>query len=268
MTGLSAGSTPPVIAYWVNAGNTWYNSDQYKNKYTGRDTATMIGADITIDSQYILGISGGVDRQVTNLKDSNTLVTVQSVTVGPYLAYVIDDTYSIDAAGGFTRAADHLQVPKTRWGNYMGYKYYASGNVTATKNYDPFSLSLVTGVLYSASTTSTYYTTDGYFVATSKNRDTQIRTTGKIGYTAITSWGWMFPYGSARLEYDVNKSYPSIIDTSTGTTAANSLFGTTFGAGAIFGIGDSTSFTLDGSTGQFRIHNEVYSLTGTLRITF
>lgn len=266
MTGMAAGSVPANVGIWVNAGQTWIDGDQVNNDYYGTIKTAMTGMDVTINGKYVLGVSLGVGREATKIRYSGIELTGQTGTIAPYAAYIINDIFYVDVSGGLSRVLYHEQSVSQK-GDYTGTRYFTGANLNAAKALGNWSLSTNIGYLYSAEAVNMYTTNTGYVVNPTKSRTGQIRSTSKAGYTELTSWGWLYPFASVRLEYDANKTGATPIDTA-GTMAANSLFGTTFGAGTSVGIGSSTTFTVEGTTTEFREHSSVYGLTGTLRYKF
>ena len=266
VTGMAAGSIPTKIGIWVNGGQTWLDGDQVNNDYYGVIKTALTGADVTIDGKYVLGLSAGIGRETTKIRYSGIDITGQVGTVAPYAAYIINDIFYIDTSGGVSRVLYHEQSVSQK-GDNTGLRWFAGTNLNAARTFGSWSLSTNIGYLYSAERQDPYTTNTNYVVVESKSRTGQIRSTSKAGYTQLTSWGWLYPYGSVRLEYDANKTAATAIDTA-GTLAANSLFGTTFGLGSSVGIGSNSSLTLEGTSTEFREHSSIYGLTATARLTF
>ena len=241
------------------------NSEE-PNNYYGTIKTGMTGIDVSLDGKYVLGLSAGIERDATKIRYSGIDITGQAATVAPYAAYIINDIFYIDASGGVSRVLYHEQSV-TQKGDNTGLRWFAGTNLNAAKTYGSWSFSTNIGYLYSAEKQQMYTTNTGYVVGTSKSRTGEIRSTTKAGYTELTSWGWIYPYASVRLEYDANKTAAVPVDT-VGTMAANSLFGTTFGLGTTVGIGSNANLTVEGTSTEFREHVAVYGLTTTARLTF
>jgi hypothetical protein len=266
VTGMAAGSIPNKIGLWVNGSQTWLDGDQINNDYYGTIRSALTGVDVTINGKYVVGLSAGVGREATKIRYSNIDITGQSGTIAPYFAYVINDVFYVDASAGVSRVLYHEQSTSQK-GDNTGLRWFSGVNVNAAKALGSWSLSTNLGYLYSAERQEAYTTNTNYVVGAAKSRTGQIRSTTKLGYTQLTSWGWVYPYGSVRLEYDANKTGATPVDT-VGTMSANSLFGTTFGAGTSVGMGTASTLTLEGTSTEFRSHSSVYGLTGTFRYTF
>ena len=266
VTGMAAGSIPNKVGLWVNGGQTWLDGDQVNNDYYGTIRSALTGVDVSINGKYVVGLSAGVGREATKIRYSNIDITGQSGTVAPYFAYIINDIFYVDTSAGISRVLYHEQSTSQK-GDNTGLRWFSGVNVNAAKTLGSWSLSTNLGYLYSAERQESYTTNTNYVVGAAKSRTGQIRSTTKLGYTQLTSWGYLYPYGSVRLEYDANKTGATPIDTA-GTMAANSLFGTTFGAGTSIGMGTASTLTLEGTSTEFRSHSSVVGLTGTFRYTF
>ena len=264
---MAAGSIPNKIGLWVNGSQTWLDGDQINNDYYGTIRSALTGVDVTINGKYVVGLSAGVGREATKIRYSNTDITGQSGTIAPYFAYVINDIFYVDASAGVSRVLYHEQSTSQK-GDNTGLRWFSGVNVNAAKALGSWSLSTNLGYLYSAERQESYTTNTNYVVGAAKSRTGQIRSTTKLGYTQLTSWGYLYPYGSMRLEYDANKTGATPIDTAGTTMSANSLFGTTFGAGTTMGVGTASSLTVEGTSTEFRSHSSVYGLSGTFRYTF
>lgn len=265
--GMAAGSAPVKYGAWVSGSNTWMSGDQKSNDYFARIQSALVGFDATIDGKYIVGLSLGTEKDWTRIKYTGVEISGHGVTVSPYLAYIINQYLYVDGSFGVSRML-YDEQSYTQHGDYNGLRKFAGANLNAGSAFGSWYASTSLGYLYSTEDQSAYRTSSNSDVDTSQNRTGQVRSTTKLGYTELTNWGWIFPYASARLEYDANKTGALVVDTTTGERAANSRFGTTFGLGSSIGIGSNTTLTLEGTTTEFREHTDIYAVSGTMRLTF
>jgi hypothetical protein len=264
--GMAAGSVPAKWGVWGSGSNTWVGGDQLNNDYFGRIQNGLIGGDVTIDGVYIVGLSVGAEKDWTRIKYSGVGIEGDGAMISPYAAYIIDQYFYVDASAGMTWMRYH-ESSDSQSGDYNGKRWFAGANLNASRTFDAWSASTNIGYLYTAERQDAYLTTSNYAQPESKSRTGQIRSTTKLGRTHLTDWGWFYPYASARLEYDANKTGALYVDTQ-GTKAANSRFGTTFGVGSSVGLGSNSSLTLEGTSTEFREHSSIYGISGTVRVTF
>jgi len=262
----AAGDVAKRFGAWANAGVTHINNDQAGSEFSGNILTGLVGGDYLVNDYLLVGLSGGYEHGDIDTTYNNGTLTSSGVTVAPYLAVIINKYFSIDTSFGHTWVSyDESHGGVT--GSTNGSRYFATVNGNANTMIDNWQLGSSLGFLYTKEDQDAYSESNGTAVGKVKVRLGQARATERLGYLAPVSWGYVNPYGWARLEYDVSKTAAGVID-SKGTLASHSNFGTTFGLGVNFGLGDYTTLNVEGTTTQFRENLQVYGGTATIRVKF
>lgn len=267
--GLSAGNEPTRLAVWANASNTWLKGDLVGADFDGTIVDSLVGIDYFVTDRLLIGVVGGYEMaRMTSSFNSGTLKS-GGFAIAPYAAYLINDTYYLDATVGiasvdYTTSRDNGLVT----GETTGHRWFASLNANgAFPLGGNWTLVDTVGFLYVSEDQGAYVESDGSTVDGIKVRLGQMRNTVNLGYRWPVEFGHVTPYGTVRVEYDVIKEPTSVID-SAGTVAYGTRFGATFGLGVNVGVGDNTILSLEASTAQFRENIEMYTVIANIRYRF
>jgi outer membrane autotransporter protein len=267
--GIAAGNQAPRLALWANMSNTWLHGSQVGADFAGTIIDSLIGVDYMVTEKLLIGVVGGYEHAKLNSDFNSGSLRGTGLAIAPYAAYIFSDSLYVDATAGYTwidyttaRANDTIT------GSTNGRRWFAAGNLTAViPTPSDWVLMNTLGFLYVSENQDPFRESDGSDVGGVKVRLGQVRDTIRLGYRFTTGFGFIMPYGSARLEYDAVKSPDTYID-SAGTLAYGSKFGTTFGLGLNMGIGDNTIISLEANSTQFRENLEAYSLVANIRYKF
>lgn len=266
----AAGDPVGKAALWMNVGNTWLSNDQSGVDYSGSILTGIIGVDYQFTDNFLAGVAFGYERPNVTTDFNNGSFKGNNFAVSPYAAYIINDIFSVNATVGYTVVNyDTSRANGAFKGDISGHRFFGDVNATAATQIDRWSVSSSAGYMYLLENQDAYTETG---VGGASNPDNlirlgQLKWTNKAGYLVDTDWGNYMPYGSLRLEYDVNHTPLGVAD-AVGTPVANDRFGAVLGLGVDTQIGDSTTFSVEGTTLQFREHLSAYGLTGTLRVKF
>jgi|AGTN01.2.fsa_nt_gi Autotransporter beta-domain. len=266
--GKAAGDQATRGGAWANVSNSWLSGSQAQADFSGTLQTVVAGADYMVLDNMLVGASLGYEHGNVSLKYNGGKLKANNIAFAPYAAYIINDVWSVDAAGGHAWVDyDLSRANGTVSGNTRGSRWFASTNINANVTRGPWQLGSSVGYLYTKEHTDEYTESDGSNADGVKFRLGQAHATFRSGYLFPTDWGNVNPFGSVRFEYDANKTAATAVD-AVGTKGYDSRFGTTFSVGTNFIIGDNNLLTIEGSTTQFRDNLESYTISGTYRIKF
>lgn len=266
----AAGDPVGKTAFWVNGGNAWVSNDQEGVNFSGTIQTALVGVDHQFDDRVLAGVAVGYEHPDISTKFNSGTFTGDNVAVSPYVAYIINDVFSVNALAGYTWV--HYNTSRSNGaisGTITGDRFFANFNGTAAKRIADWHLASTVGYLYLLETQDEY-TERG--AGGARNPENQIRLgqwrwTNKVGYFVRQEWGGIMPYGSARLEYDSSHTALGVAD-ALGTPISNDRFGTTFGLGVDATVGDDATLSVEATTMEFREHLTSHSLNGTFRLKF
>jgi hypothetical protein len=101
MTGLSAGGIGSKPSFWISGyGNTMKN-DYAGARYDGDVYSFIGGADYTINPNLVVGLSLALENTKLATQYNRGSYQAESWMLAPYVGYIIDKTWSIDASAGY-----------------------------------------------------------------------------------------------------------------------------------------------------------------------
>jgi len=266
--GKASGSAPKRFGVWANASYTYLENTQANSNFDGDVVNAMAGADYLLTDRILVGLALGYENQDITTKFNAGKLEGNGFTVSPYVAFILNKNISFDLTIGHSWVDyDVSRSNGTITGSTEGDRWFGVANANFTTNINRWQLGATAGYLYTQEKQDAYNESNGRGVDSVYVHLGQARLTGKAGYLIPTGFGYLNPYGSARIEYDVVKNPAAVIDAS-GTKASNDDFGVTFGLGVSAGIGDSTTVNLEGNTTQFREDLNVYGVSGNVRYKF
>ena len=159
LKGLAAGGQLAGWSLWGSFNYTTFEADLPTNatvlraKYDANTKGFLVGADRLLADRWVLGLAGGYeDTEVfTNYNGGNN--DDDGFTIAPYMAFLIDDHFSVDAAAGYSSLeydTDRVSVTDgtTTFGSFDSDRYFFSTNINASNTYDRWYLSGRVGYLY------------------------------------------------------------------------------------------------------------------------
>lgn len=164
MQGLAAGNHLAGWGFWATASYLNYEGDNNleantvtplaKVIYDADTKSVLFGADRLFYDRLVLGVAAGYeDTDVfTFFNGGNT--ESDGYTVAPYMAYLINDTFSVDAAFGYSSLendTDRLEIGtgSTLAADFDSDRMFFSTNINAATTYNDWYLSGRVGYLYS-----------------------------------------------------------------------------------------------------------------------
>lgn len=266
--GKASGSAPRRVGVWLNGSYTWIENEQANSNFDGQILNVMGGADYLVSDRVLVGLSGGYENQDIKTKFNNGKLEGDGFTVAPYFAFILNKNVNFDVSVGHSWIDyDVSRNGSSVTGSTTGDRWFGSANANYVTSVNNWQLGATAGYLYTMENQDGYTESDGSAVSEVGVHLGQARLSGKLGYLFPASFGYVNPYGTARLEYDVLKDEAGIIDAA-GTKANDDKFGVTFGLGVSAGIGEATSINLEGTTTQFREEMNAYGVSGTVRYKF
>lgn len=266
--GKASGSAPRNFGVWLNGAGTWLENEQANAEFKGSIYNVMGGADYLIKDRFLVGLSAGYERADIKTTFNSGKLESDGFTVAPYFAFILNKNVSFDVSVGHSWVDyDVSRGSGAVTGNTSGDRWFGTANANYTTSINNWQLGATLGYLYTMEKQDAYTESNGGQVGEVSVHLGQARLGGKVGYLAPTSFGYLNPYGSARLEYDVVKDGPGVVDAA-GTKANDDDFGVTFGLGVAAGIGEATTINVEATTTQFRDDLKNYGVSGTVRYRF
>ncbi|MGE5477535.1 MAG: autotransporter outer membrane beta-barrel domain-containing protein [Bacteroidales bacterium] len=266
----AAGDPVGKTAFWVNGGNAWVSNDQSGVNFSGTIQTGLVGMDHQFNDRILGGVALGYEHPDIKTKFNAGTFEGNNWAVSPYVGYIINNVFSVNAVAGYTWVNyDTTRSNGAVSGSISGERMFGNLNAVAATRIDNWYLGSTIGYMYLLETQEAYTERGTGAVSNPENqiRLGQWRWTNKVGHSFIEEWGGYMPYASVRLEYDSSHT-PSGVADAIGTPVANDRFGATFGLGADVAVGNDTTFSLEGSSTEFREHLSTYSVNGTLRVKF
>ena len=110
--GKSAGDLSVSSAVWGNVAVTHFADDHRPTNYTGLHGTLMVGADTFISESLVVGGALNVEKSYLDLGRADGEVSSTAIGLTPYLAWRIDDIFSLSAQGNVSfmqsRMSDQL----------------------------------------------------------------------------------------------------------------------------------------------------------------
>jgi Autotransporter beta-domain len=263
------GAVAPPPRTWnvwaAGAGLSVHDSQQGAN-YDGSISSGVGGFDYRWNGRVLAGLATGYEGVGLNTGFNTGNLKSNGYVLAPYMAYLFTPSWSVDAQLGHGWLNYNESHPGVT-GSFNANRWWGQVNLNDRQVYGNWHLGASLGYIYVSENQNAYSESNGNPVAGQTLFLGQIRLKGLAGYEFLTPWGALMPYGSARLEFDVQKSALPIVN-SLAQTTTNGNFGTTFGLGILARVGPATTMSVEGTTTQFRTDFQSYGIKGILRWTW
>ena len=207
-TGMAAGELGSGFGVWASYNFSDFESENGIAPYDGTMHSVLFGVDRMLTDRLLFGISGGYERSSTDTFYNGGGGDGDGYTIAPYAAWLINDTFSVDAGGGYTTLDYEQDRIASNNGarlaaEYDADRWFAMANVNAIHTAGNATLGAHTGILWSQETHDAYVETGA---------STQIRTVGErlLGITQFSagadagySLGSFEPYGLVNYRHDL-----------------------------------------------------------------
>ena len=260
-TGLSAGSNGMKYSTWADLSGSYLENKQGgTNAYQGWSQTYVGGIDTTLANSWVLGLTAGyvrADFGVPSLNNGSRHDNGQ--VIGPYVSYIIDEHYSVDASFNYTQlqndvfslAAPPFVPANTRHFGSQRYTYALNGNYY--RDIGPYSVVAFAGWIYSLEHQKGSADNTGANFSSANVRYGAWRVGGEFSY----NYGNFEPYLPIGFEHEVTAPIDG-----TGRSAI------LIGAGLRYRLGDAIKFGLLFSSVQDRKNLRDDTVGANFRLTF
>lgn len=262
-TGLSAGDDDQRWGGW---GNVSWSGIEDKSAVAGQKGGVftgIVGADYAIQDGLVAGMAlslggGHFDSQVSLLE-----VRDRAFGITPYLAWQIDDIFSLDGLINYTIGRGETVRNHTITGNYDLHRYYLAANGNYFNSWGDFSLFGTIGLSFGQSFEGAYTENDGSIVKSRQSRLGTLNLEVKPAYlfTLNRQTGlFLEPYLLGAYNYDFTASKI------TGHPNDNDAF--RVGGGMSLFSGNGVSGSVEASTMLGRRQQRDTNVSGTVTFAF
>lgn len=252
---------------WAGGSYNHVKKGDTNGRYNGDVKNGVVGYDRRVTQNLILGVATGYEQVDITTEYNSGTVEGSSVSVSPYLGYVINGWLSVDATIGHTWIKyDFTQNGGSVKGSTDAGRWFGSTNLTATHRLGDFRLRGSVGYLRLYEQQDGYRDSTGAQVDKSEVNFGQIRTTVGGAYDIAASFGVLSPNAFVRMEYDTPTSHSVMVGNS--WMSSSDRTGAVFGLGVDAAIGNDLVFNVTATSTQFRQNTEAYSLIGNVRYSF
>ena len=279
-TGISAGDGWPAISVWTDVSHNWFNDDHPSVDIDSETGSYFFGADVEAIDNLILGVSVGFDDTKSEsdlplggaLGSSRAKDHTDTITVAPYIVYVINAIFDVDASFGFSWSDTDSQRSNgavTVTSNSDGNAWFFAVNGNATYWFDYIGVTGSVGYRRSNATTDGFTDSTGAAIASASATTGTLVTKARVSYyypTGNEILQAVMPFFSATLEYDHTKDMVDVGPTQ--ASPADDRVGMVLTGGVNFSLTDSISAGIQGSTIVFRTDQSSYTASGNLRFSF
>lgn len=267
-SGKSAGdNVTHYNSVWAGGSYNHVKKGDTNGRYNGDVKNGVVGYDRRVTKDLILGLATGYEQVDIATEYNQGTVEGSSVSVSPYLGYVINDWLSLDATLGHTWIDyDFTRNSRAVNGSTTAGRWFGSTNLNATHRLGDFKLRGGVGYLRLYEQQEAYRDSTGTQVDKAEVNFGQIRTTVGGSYDIVTGFGVLSPNAFVRMEYDTPSSHSVMV--------GSNWMSSTDRTGAVFGLGVDAAIDKDlllnvtVTSTQFRQNTEAYSVVGNVRYSF
>ncbi|OHC68373.1 MAG: hypothetical protein A2045_09330 [Rhodocyclales bacterium GWA2_65_20] len=206
MSGMAAGSMPSKTNMWLSAATDSIKNTLASSRYDGDVRNFIGGADYTLDSGVVIGLSLARDDLKMNTAYNGGKLEVSSWMAAPYISHVINDTWSIDASAGFAWGKSDVT-----WRTSTGGNDKTTQNLT--RNYQAINLNAqqwrgeteYAGKVKLTRAEERLDANTALLTAAKKNSITQLGVVGRVGQWMNNYQPYVelaYTYDLARTDYD------------------------------------------------------------------
>lgn len=264
---VKSGGPRKLNAVWTGGSFTRVKKGDVGGEYNGTVKNGIVGYDSRVTDTLILGLATGYEAVDIHTRYNNGSVEGSSVSLSPYLGYLINDWLSLDASVGHTWINyDFTSNYNSVKGSTDADRWFGSLNLNAVHHLGDAQLRGGLGYLRLYEDQDAYRDSSGADIAQTQVNFGQARATVGGAYDFVTDFGVVSPNAFVRLEYDLPAAKQ--VSLGNGLISSSDRTGATFGVGVDLGFGDDLLLSLSGTSTQFRQNTESYSLMANLRFSF
>lgn len=264
---VGASKANRLNAVWASGSYNHVKKTDVDGRYDGSVKNGVVGYDRRVTKDLILGVATGYETVDISTKYNAGSVEGESVSLSPYLGYVINDWLSVDASLGYSWIKyDFTRNANAVTGNTSAGRVFGSTNLNATHRYGDFQLRAALGYLRLYEQQDAYRDSTGAAVDKSEINFGQARATIGGGYDIVTGFGVLTPNAFVRLEYDLPGSHAVMVGNN--WMSSSDRTGAVFGLGLDAAVSNDLSFNVTATSTQFRQNTDAYSVIGSVRYAF
>lgn len=188
-TGRSAGDTFSNWGFWGNYTRSEFDADfRLQNAVDGLgnpfrvasyDTTIdsfLIGADRLFNNNLVIGVALSYEDGDTDVDYNGGATEADGYTITPYLAYLFNDTFSVDVSAGYSSLDyDTDRIDNTNGNTILGSfdsdRWFVAANLNAAKTIEKWYISGRVGLLYTEEEQDAYTERGGPTARTISDRD-------------------------------------------------------------------------------------------------
>lgn len=256
-----------INAVWLASSVTWLNKTDKNGNYGGSVSNAVVGYDRRLSENLIGGIALGYEKVLINTRyvANGGSVEGDTVSVAPYLGYVLADWLVLDASAGYARVMYRFKANATETGDSTANRFFGSTNLTAFERMGDTLFKASVGYLRIGEFQGSYTSSQATFNRASLANFGQLQGTLSAGHDFRTSQGIFTPNAFVRYEYDVPHS--AKVDLADGYRSTTDRDGVVFGLGFDAALEDF-KINLAATTTQFRTNTEMYGVAANVRYSF
>lgn len=252
---------------WTGGSYNHVKKGDVNGRYAGDVKNGVVGYDRRVTRDLILGVAAGYEAVDISTQYNHGEVEGDSVSLSPYLGYIINDWLSADASLGYSWIHyDFVRDYNTVHGSTNAGRVFGSANLNATQRLGNLGLKGGLGFLRLYEQQAGYTDSTGANVDKAEVNFGQLRATIGGGYDFVTGFGTLTPNAFVRAEYDLPAAHSVMVGN--GWQSSSDRTGAVFGLGLDAAIGQDLLLNLTATSTQFRQNTEAYSLVGNVRYSF
>ncbi len=239
--GRAAGNGDKRWGAWAMGSYTTIENTQSGVQMDGNVYNLVGGLDYMLTDRVVVGVSLGYENLDLDTTFNLGSVKNDGFSLIPYVGYQINNTWSVDLAGGMSWLNYDVKRNTTVTGSYDAERWLVSANLSGNYGFGRVRLMPKFGVLYLEEESDAYRESTGGTVAGNKTKLGRLTAGGKVGY----AFDSVMPFFKLVGEYDFDKNDPSLI--APGRFTHDEDFGAQIGGGFDFYGSSVISGTVEGA---------------------
>ncbi|MBL1141161.1 MAG: autotransporter outer membrane beta-barrel domain-containing protein [Proteobacteria bacterium] len=216
MSGLAAGDGYSDWGVWSSISHNKFGADipinsavQPLAKYDAYQSTIFVGADKLISDKWVLGLTVGYENTDIDTKYNGGDNKTDGFTIAPYMAYLINDIFSVDMVAGYTSLStdtDRIDnvTGSTVSGDFDADRWFVATNLNATVYHGQWVFGGRLGLLYTEEDQDAYTERGGATARTLGKRHIDL-TQGSIGANLAYTHATVEPFASITYYNDLGR---------------------------------------------------------------
>jgi len=200
-TGLAAGEGFGAWSVWASYSRSSFESDVRVAPFDADLDSALIGADTLLGERLVVGLAAGYEATDADTQFNAGGQDTDGFTVAPYVAWLINDTFSVDLSAGYsTLSTDSDRVDPANGArltaDFDSERGFVTANLNGTWLAGRFVIGARVGMLHSGEIQDGYTEAGGPSVRTVRKRHVDL-TQGYVGGDVAYALGAWEPYVTA-----------------------------------------------------------------------